>query len=200
MRAAPTLSILVVIGLIVFVLPRWFRRVAGVSSDRMFDTYTERYQKNPDVPQQQLVDAIVRRQALNAGLVGLVTGLGGIVTLPVMLPADLLLSTQIQSAIVEFIARAYGYDVQRRDEQIAMAIALSGSERMTRWSASMMTRFASRIFGKLFSKLIPFVGAATSFAVNYFFARATARIAIRHYEGKRVSDMTAQGELQATTA
>lgn len=69
------------------------------------------------------VDALVRRETRKNFTTGFVTGLGGIVTFPVTIPAALGASWLIQARMAGAIARIYGHDLA--DERVRTKILLS---------------------------------------------------------------------------
>lgn len=142
--------------------------------------------QNPRATTDQLVDTIIRRQAFRCGVVGAVTGLGGLVTLPIALPIDVLLSLRIQATMVDFIAHAYGHNrVSDVEGRIRTHLIMSGSSQATEATSRVVLRFALRLVGKSLSKLIPLISAGISFAVNYAFAIAIGRVAARWYSGRQ---------------
>jgi uncharacterized protein (DUF697 family) len=173
-----------------FFLIRFGQRQFGqfVSADitALQQRYDQLRTQNPNAPKEQLVDQIIRRQAFRCGVVGAITGLGGLVTLPIALPIDVLLSLRIQATMVDFIAHVYGHDrVSDVEGRIRTHLIMTGSSRATEATSQMVLRFALRLVGKSLSKLIPFISAAISFAVNYTFAIGIGRVAARWYSSQR---------------
>jgi hypothetical protein len=74
-----------------------------------------RYQK-PGESQMQSARALVRGQLSKAGASGFLTGLGGLITLPVALPANLASVLYIQVRMIAAIAHLGGYNL--RDEKV----------------------------------------------------------------------------------
>lgn len=69
------------------------------------------------------VDSLIRWQVARAGTTGFATGLGGIATLPVTLPAGLVASYVIQGRMVGAIAHIRGYDLT--DERVRTLVLAS---------------------------------------------------------------------------
>ena len=135
-------------------------------------------QNHPNATTEQLVSKIIHRQALRAGVVGAVTGIGGFWTLPIGLPVDLALSYQIQSTLVSFIAYLYGDTrTDSLEAQVRAYLVMTGSSKATQTT----TNFLMRVAGKSFSKVIPLVGAVISFATNYLIVQLMGRAAARWY-------------------
>jgi uncharacterized protein (DUF697 family) len=141
-------------------------------------------QNHPNATTEQLVSKIIHRQALRAGVVGAVTGIGGFWTLPIGLPVDLALSYQIQSTLVSFIAYLYGDTrTDSLEAQVRAYLVMTGSSKATQTT----TNFLMRVAGKSFSKVIPLVGAAISFATNYLIVQLMGRAAARWYTQRAAS-------------
>lgn len=65
---------------------------------------------------EEKVDALIRVQVLKAATSGFVTGLGGVITLPVAIPANLVSIMYLQLQMVAAVARMGGHDV--RDDHV----------------------------------------------------------------------------------
>jgi len=117
-------------------------------------------------------------------MVGLVTGLGGFITLPIALPVDYLLTTRTQVSMLRFIAAAYGRTEGLSDRLTTYAV-LSGSETVTKTSVRLILQLLTRFLGKWLSKFIPIFGALISFAVNYAFAQSLGRAALLLYSKRQ---------------
>lgn len=165
-----------------------YRRVSDYMDpdiSKLNDHYARLRADEPKASQEKLVKKVIQRQAMRAGMVGAVTSLGGIYTLPIGLPVDILLSARIQSMLVEFIAAAYGRDQNTDIEaRIRQYLITTGGLSITRRSTNFALRFAEVILGKSFAKIIPFAGALIGFVVNYTVARAMGNAALGWYSGK----------------
>jgi len=82
--------------------------------------------QNPGISNDDLAKKIVRRKSIKNGLVGAVTGLGGLITLPLAVPADLGLSWMIQIAIVLAVAHVYGHNAKSADIKTDIYLILAG--------------------------------------------------------------------------
>ncbi len=133
----------------------------------------------------ELLHRMIRRQSMKAGIVGGITSIGGFWTLPLALPVDMALSTQIQSTMVEFIARHYGHTSENQIERrVRATLVTSGSAQLSETTTRILLGYATRFIGKSFAKLIPLIGAAIGFGVNYTIANATGEAALRYYSGR----------------
>ncbi len=81
---------------------------------------------NPGISTENLAKKIVRRKSIKSGFVGAVTGVGGLLTLPVSVPADLALSWKIQIFIALSIAHIYGHNINTVDIKTDIYLILAG--------------------------------------------------------------------------
>lgn len=74
------------------------------------------------------ITSIVRTHAVEAGVGGFVTGLGGFVTMPIALPANVIEFYVIATRMVGAIAHVRGYDVNDPHIRTAVMLTLVGAE------------------------------------------------------------------------
>jgi uncharacterized protein (DUF697 family) len=176
---------LAIIGVVIFWFGRkWLDGLTAPDIQKMMTDYQAEITKNPQVNRQELVQKVINQQAFKCGAVGFITGLGGFFTLPIALPIDLVLSTQYQAAMVNFIAHLYGHP-NDRDTQVATWMIMTGSGEVSKMSIKFIMGLVLRVIGKSFSKFVPFLGALVSFGVNYALAQSTGRLALRWYAAKQ---------------
>ena len=82
--------------------------------------------QNPGVTSDALAKKILSRKSMKNGLVGAVTGLGGMITLPVTIPTDLICSWRIQASMAFSIAYAYGHTKDTTDLRTDLFLILAG--------------------------------------------------------------------------
>ena len=82
--------------------------------------------EHPDV--ERAVDAVIARHLRLAAANGFVTGLGGFVTLPVALPANVLGFYAVATRMVAAVAALRGYDLRERGVRSAVMLALVGAD------------------------------------------------------------------------
>ncbi len=170
------------IAIALFFVYRALNRFSKADTTRLQLHFSELQAKAPASTQEKLLRKIVHQQAVRCGTIGAITSLGGFYTLPIALPADIILSTQIQASMVEFIAARYGKaDTTEVERRVRNALVVSGGLRASESSTRLAMRFITGMVGKSFAKLIPLVGAVIGFAVNYSIARGTGELALRYY-------------------
>lgn len=82
--------------------------------------------QNPGISDDALAKKIVSRKSMKNGLVGAATGVGGLITLPVAIPADLIASWKIQIFMAISIAHVYGHNVKTADLKTDIYLILAG--------------------------------------------------------------------------
>lgn len=99
-----------------------------ISIDRTtIETYVDKLrEQNPDIDCDKLAHKILSRKAMKNGLVGAVAGLGGLITLPVSVPADLIFSWRIQASMAFSIAYVYGHTKDTTDLKTDLYLILAG--------------------------------------------------------------------------
>lgn len=149
--------------------------------------------RNPDLTADQLVQKIINQQALRSGIVGALTSVGGLPTLPFGLTIDLIASSRIQSATLYLISWALDPQGTRSTvpvlnllqafrlvegasvEEIVAAQTQAIGSQLTR-------RLAVMLAEKAFAKVIPGLGLVIGFVVNYAMAQGVSRVAVRWYK------------------
>ena len=81
--------------------------------------------KHPTV--EKSVDALIRMQNTKAGTAGFLTGLGGIITLPVAIPANIASVVYVQMRMVAAIAVMGGYDLKDHQVKTLVFVSLAGN-------------------------------------------------------------------------
>lgn len=161
---------------------RTYNELAAPDVNRLEGRFRALQASRPDAPRDQLIQQITNEQAVRGGLIGAITGVGGFITLPIALPIDIVLSLRQQAALVDFIARAYGHTQSGGLEaQARTSLILYGGGKLTETATNLTLKLLLRVIGKSFAKLIPVLGAAVSFAVNYAMMQAVGRMAAGWY-------------------
>jgi uncharacterized protein (DUF697 family) len=102
------------------------RAVNGVPALDSAGDLAARYQRRFPAT-DDAVDALIKWQMAKAGTAGFVGNLGGIVTLPVSLPANLASVTYIQLRMIAAIARMRGHDIESDAVRTIALACLCGS-------------------------------------------------------------------------
>jgi hypothetical protein len=83
-------------------------------------------EQNANISDDDLAWKILHRKTFKNGLVGAATGVGGLITLPVAVPADLLASWRIQIFMAMSIAHVYGLQPESADLKTDVYLILAG--------------------------------------------------------------------------
>jgi len=81
---------------------------------------------NPSLTNEELAKKIISRQSLKSGLIGAIISVGGLPTLPIAVPANLIASWRIQAFIAFTIAYIYGHTPDNSDLKTDLYIILAG--------------------------------------------------------------------------
>ena len=92
------------------------------SVDEMVEDYTGKA-KSPD----DAARALAKWQIMKCGTSGFVTGLGGLITLPVAIPANISSVMYVQMRMIACIAKMGGYDVTSDQVQTMIYMCLTGT-------------------------------------------------------------------------
>lgn len=101
---------------------------------------------------EEAVKALIRSHCLAAGGQGFVTGLGGLIAMPVTLPANIGAAYLVQAHLAASIARVYGWDEHSEEVRTAILLCLAGhagTEMLKRVGIPVGKRYAATLLGRL---------------------------------------------------
>lgn len=180
--------LLVILLIGAFFAIRQLRRFIAPDVNTMQRELDALRRSNATLSNDALVRKIISRQSFKCGLVGAIAGIGGFLTLPIALPADILMSMRIQHAMVQFIAMLYSqHAVSPEEMNLQTTLVMSGGVKLTETSISLIMRGVVRLLGESLSIIVPAVGVVVGFIVNYGIAQATGKVAMRFYAGQHVA-------------
>ncbi|MGL5549365.1 MAG: hypothetical protein ACRDD4_06685 [Culicoidibacterales bacterium] len=87
----------------------------------------KKYQTQAGLAQIEAIERLFADQLREAMTIGFVSGLGGVVTLPVTLPTNITLITLLQVRLSATVAILLGYDLRTSFTKISVLLALTGS-------------------------------------------------------------------------
>ena len=102
------------------------RAVTGATGIDKAIKLAEKY-SSQELTIDRQVDALINRQRLLAGSSGFITGLGGLLTLPLVIPANLISVVFIQLRMIAAIAYIGGYDLEDRKVKTLVLACLAGN-------------------------------------------------------------------------
>lgn len=83
-------------------------------------------EQNPDITDDALARKIINRKSIKNGLIGAITGLGGLITLPIAIPANLATTWRVQATMACAIAYVYGHNFATTDLKTDIYIIMAG--------------------------------------------------------------------------
>jgi hypothetical protein len=152
----------------------------------------------PDYHASEHAQTLARRTAIRCAAAGAMTGLpSGLLALGT-LGADLAYLVYQQFRLILGIATIYGYEPSQRERftEALSCLAYSSGVGIGKQGIATMLESASieggmvaekigtRFARDRMAKIIPFVGAVSGGALNYFSVRAVGKAAIRYYESR----------------
>jgi hypothetical protein len=152
----------------------------------------------PDLQRVEHARQLARRTAIRCAAAGAVTGLPSGILAIGSLGADLAYLMYQQFRLIVAIATIYGHEPSHRErfaEAMSCLAYASGVgigkhgigtllESATAEGGVVAEKIGTRFFRERITKLVPFVGAVSGGALNYWSVRAVGRAAIRYYEGR----------------
>lgn len=130
------------------------------SVEKLADEYLKRYKAKYDA-----VKAFINYQISKCGASGFVTGLGGLITLPVAVPANVSSVLYVQLRMVGAIAYMYGYNLCEDEVQTMIYLCLTGSAMTTmvkqvgiKVTTKLATNGLKKLPGKILIKINQKVG------------------------------------------
>jgi hypothetical protein len=141
--------------------------------------------ENPTLDADALSRRIIHQQAMKCGWIGALTSFGGVFTLPIALPIDLITSLQAQATMVDMIAKAQQYSESEEEHKTRTWLIAVGGERLAGVGVELFSKLVLGSLPKFASKIVPFVGALIGFAVNYGIARGSGEAALLWYKRKQ---------------
>lgn len=82
---------------------------------------------NPNISNEDLAKKIISRRSLKAGEIGALCGVGGLLTLPITMPADLYYCFKIHARTILSIAYIYGWNIHDEDAITDVLLVMGGS-------------------------------------------------------------------------
>jgi uncharacterized protein (DUF697 family) len=110
---------------------------------------------------EEAIDSLIKWQAMQAGTAGFVTGLGGIFTLPIAIPANLVSVIYLQLRMIATIAHLRGYDIKSDKVRAFVIACLAGSS-----VSDILKDIGVQVGAKFTQKAIQQISGATLVKIN----------------------------------
>ena len=107
------------------------------------------------------IDSLIRWHTAYAGTAGFVTGMGGFLTLPVTIPANLASALYLQLRLIAAIAHLHGHDIRSNKVRIFVIACLVGSS-----VGDLLKGFGIHVGTKLTQTAIRQISGATLIKIN----------------------------------
>jgi uncharacterized protein (DUF697 family) len=139
------------------------------------------------------VNLLIKYQVAKTSATGFLTGMGGLITLPVAIPADVAATIYVQTKMIAAIAHMGGYDIRDDKVKTLVYVCLVGDavkDVLTEISVGIVRRSLIRASGKSLSKVLPFLGGVIGGTINGVTTKAIGKIAKKMFiENKKIIDM-----------
>jgi hypothetical protein len=136
-------------------------------------------QKHPDLSEDDLAKKLIYRQSNLAGLVGLVTGIGGLPTLPITIPIDIAISIKLQSNLVHMLRILHGEHVSAKAlSETSLWLITTGGQELTAASSVLIRDLAVKSLSKSLLKFLPLLGGVVGYGLNWVSTQALGRLTL----------------------
>ena len=136
------------------------RALTGATGIDKASTLAIKYAR-PDRTLDHQVTALVQRQRILAGSSGFITGLGGFMTLPVAIPANIASVVFIQIRMIAAIAHLGGYDTQDKKVKSLVLACMAGNV-----AKDILQEAGIRIGTRVTQRIIENISEKTLIAIN----------------------------------
>ncbi|ATE53100.1 EcsC family protein [Actinosynnema pretiosum] len=131
---------------------------------------------------ERAIRQIIRQHVAAAGAQGFVTNLGGLLTLPVALPANLTASYLVQAHMIASIAAVHGHDLESQEVQTAVLVCMvgnAGTEVLKKAGIKAGTKLTVNLIERIPAKVIVEINKRIGFTLlaKYGTSRATLVLA-----------------------
>ncbi|MGG7175302.1 EcsC family protein [Clostridium neonatale] len=128
-----------------------------ISNDYVtIENYVEKLrEQNKGISCDELAKKILHRKSIKNGFIGAVTSVGGLITLPVSIPSDLICSWRIQASMAFSIAYVYGHTKDTTDLKTDLYLILAGDsakEALKRFGIEASKSFTKKLIDKYITR------------------------------------------------
>jgi len=125
-----------------------------------------KYMSDRSLPSNDLrVDALIRRESTKNAFSTAVTNLGGLMTLPVAIPANIYASFAYQARLAAAVALIYGHDIRSHQVRVLVGLSLAGRKAVevlkslgVRFTVMLLERSAAQLSEKVLADIGAAVG------------------------------------------
>lgn len=188
----PAIILIVIAVIIVINFRRFLRSLPQITApdiQELQSRYQQLSSRHPNDSRSRLVSRIINQHALNQGIVGALSSVGGIFALPIGLVADLSYAARSNASMSYFIAQVYGIQEQSKALNLSQLLSLNkqiiSPDDLARYQEQFVglayRRIARAVLSKALAKVIPGAGAVIGFLVNWSSVQLFGRAADAYY-------------------
>lgn len=131
---------------------------------------------------EEAIKHLIRTHVAAAGVQGFATNVGGLITLPITLPANLTASYLVQTHLIASIAAVHGHDLESDEVQTAILVCLlgnAGTELLKKAGIKVGSRLTMNLIERIPAQLIREVNKRVGFTLlaKYGTTKATVTLA-----------------------
>ncbi|MEM7584469.1 MAG: hypothetical protein AAF560_13860 [Acidobacteriota bacterium] len=156
--------------------------------------------KHPELDRDALAKRLIQRQANRAGLVGFVTGVGGLPTLPIAVPIDIAATIKLQSNLVHMLRINHGdHGGAEEMSEASLWMITTGGQEIVAASGAMVRKLVVGFLSKSLLKFLPLIGGVVGFALNWVSTQTLGRLTLKWLENRAASPMPSLAAASAET-
>ncbi len=134
--------------------------------------------RHPQASEEELLRMIVNREALMAGVIGFFTGLGGLVTLPLTLPLQMVATVRIQTRLINFLSARRQGTLAPETRELRNYAILAGAKQINHVGAKLILKLVLRFAPKMVFQALPVVGGIVGFLMDWLTTRGIGNFAL----------------------
>ncbi len=142
--------------------------------------------KHPELDDRALCRKIILRQSNRAGLVGFITGVGGLPTLPLALPIDIAATIRIQANMVHMLRLVK--DVHEDEvPEAGLWLATTGGIELATAGSTALREVVVKIISKSLLKFLPLIGGVIGFGLNWASTQTMGRLGLKYMDRSKIA-------------
>ena len=181
--------LLAVVGLLLWKAKQLVANAVKSNPEKLEKVLAKLRRAHPDLDEHALCRKIILRQSNRAGLVGFVTGIGGLPVLPLALPIDIAATIRLQADMVHLLRLVHGVD-EGEVPEAGLWIATTGGMELATAGSQALRRVVVRTISKSLLKFVPLIGGLIGFGLNWASTQTMGRLGTRwlQHSQKRLGD------------
>ncbi|NQZ56438.1 MAG: hypothetical protein HRT88_03065 [Lentisphaeraceae bacterium] len=146
------------------------------------EKFCSRQKVNPQLSDLAIIEKMINTEARNSGIIGFLTGVGGLAFLPIALPADIIGTLRIQSRLIEFISMKLGHaEVDSRALKMKQYAMLAGSQQAGNLAGKLILKMTLRFAPKIILESIPIIGGVVGYLIDSMSTKAIGKLLLKQY-------------------